>query len=386
MKKIFALAVAAALSFGSAFAQNAGNGEFDGHWFIQLQGGIGQTVGETSFGDLISPAAALNVGYKFTPVWGLRAGVSGWEAKGALAGPTAVYGFNYLQGNVDVLADICGIFSGYRAKRVLSPYLFAGVGVNGRFNNDEARALASRFPSSDYLWDGCKVSLVGRFGLGTGIRISDAVSLNIELNANVLSDKFNSKRGSAVDWQLGAVAGFTFSLGRKKAVEPVAEYVPAPAPVPEPAPAPVPEPAPAPVPEPAPAPVEKEPAPVREEPVVQQAQEPAPAFVAVERNLFFTIGKSVIRDEEKGKIDELADVLRENPETIVTVTGHADAETGSAARNMELSKERAENVAAAIEAAGIPSDRIIVRYVGDTENPFSSAEKNRVAICVVDAE
>ena len=226
----------------------------------------------------------------------------------------------------------------------------------------------------------------GPFGLGTGIRISDAVSLNIELNANVLSDKFNSKRGSAVDWQLGAVAGFTFSLGRKKAVEPVAEYVPAPAPVPEPAPAPVPEPAPAPVPEPAPAPVEKEPAPVREEPVVQQAQEPAPAFVAVERNLFFTIGKSVIRDEEKGKIDELADVLRENPETIVTVTGHADAETGSAARNMELSKERAENVAAAIEAAGIPSDRIIVRYVGDTENPFSSAEKNRVAICVVDAE
>ena len=121
---------------------------------------------------------------------------------------------------------------------------------------------------------------------------------------------------------------------------------------------------------------------------MQQAPEPAPApaFVAVERNLFFTIGKSAIRDEEKGKIDELAGILRENPGTAVTVTGHADAETGSAARNMELSKERAENVAAAIEAAGIPSDRIIVRYVGDTENPFSSAEKNRVAICVVDAE
>lgn len=378
MKKIFALAVAAALSFGSAFAQNAGNEEFDGHWFIQLQGGIGQTVGETSFGDLISPAAALNVGYKFTPIWGLRAGVSGWEAKGALAGPTAVYGFNYLQGNVDVLADICGIFSGYRAKRVLNPYLFAGVGVNGRFNNDEARALASRFPSSDYLWDGGKVSPAGRFGLGTGIRISDAVSFNIELNANVLSDKFNSKRGSAVDWQLGAVAGITVSLGKKKAAAPLAEYVPAPAPAPELVPAPAPE----------PAPVEKEPAPVREEPVVQQAPEPAPApaFVAVERNLFFTIGKSAIRDEEKGKIDELAGILRENPGTAVTVTGHADAETGSAARNMELSKERAENVAAAIEAAGISSDRIIVRYVGDTENPFSSAEKNRVAICVVDAE
>lgn len=364
------MAVAASLGFGSAFAQNAGNEEFDGHWFIQLQGGIGQTVGETSFGDLISPAAALNVGYKFTPIWGLRAGVSGWEAKGALAGPTAVYGFNYLQGNVDVLADICGIFSGYRAKRILSPYLFAGVGVNGRFGNDEALSMASRFPSDGYLWDGGKVSPVGRFGLGTGIRISDAVSFNIELNANVLGDKFNSKRGSAVDWQLGAVAGITVSLGKKKAAAPLAEYVPAPVPAPAPAPEP--------------APVEPEPAPA---PVAEQPEQPAePEFETRECNLFFTIGQSEIRAGERAKIDEIVDILRENPGTAVTVTGHADAQTGSAARNMELSRERAENVASAIEAAGIDAGRIIVRHVGDTDNRFAEAERNRVAICVIASE
>ena len=67
----------------------------------------------------------------------------------------------------------------------------------------------------------------------------------------------------------------------------------------------------------------------------------------------------------------------------MTVTGHADAETGSESRNMELSEERAENVAAAIKAAGIASDRVFIAYKGDRENPFDTPEKNRVAICVV---
>ena len=40
-------------------------------------------------------------------------------------------------------------------------------------------------------------------------------------------------------------------------------------------------------------------------------------------------------------------------------------------------------VAAAIKAAGIDSSRVIVQYKGDTANPFSSPEQNRVAICVV---
>ena len=78
-------------------------------------------------------------------------------------------------------------------------------------------------------------------------------------------------------------------------------------------------------------------------------------------------------------------MLRANPQTRVTVTGHADRETGSAERNMELSKERAENVAAALIAAGVEADRITVAYKGDTENVSPVAEENRVAVCVVEA-
>lgn len=43
--------------------------EFRPHWYMQVQGGIGHTIGEGKFSDLVSPAAALSAGYRFTPVW-----------------------------------------------------------------------------------------------------------------------------------------------------------------------------------------------------------------------------------------------------------------------------------------------------------------------------
>ena len=46
---------------------------FKPHWFIQAQIGAAHTIGEAKFTDLVSPAAALNVGYKFAPAFGARA-------------------------------------------------------------------------------------------------------------------------------------------------------------------------------------------------------------------------------------------------------------------------------------------------------------------------
>ena len=379
MKKTLLAIAALLLASGAMLGQEKEKSydEFSGHWLIGVQGGIGQTVGETSFGTLISPAASVWFGYQFTPVWGLRAGVSGWQARGAVVdGSTSVYRYNYVQGNVDVLVDLCGI-AGYRVSRAVNPYLFAGIGVNGAFNNGEARDLSPRLPEDNLLWDGSRVFPAGRFGVGMGVRITDAVHFNIEVNANVLGDAFNSKRGSAVDWQLGALAGFTFRIGLKK--ERAAEEVP----VVEPAPAAEPEPEPAA--EPEPAPVASATAVAAAGQSLEGAEYAAPAFEAVEENVFFLIGQSSIRESEASKVDAVADVLRANPQTRVTVTGHADRETGSAERNMELSKERAENVAAALIAAGVEADRITVLYRGAEETPFDTPEENRVAICVVEA-
>ena len=41
--------------------------DFYPDWYFTIKGGAGETIGETTFDKLISPAAALNLGYQFTP-------------------------------------------------------------------------------------------------------------------------------------------------------------------------------------------------------------------------------------------------------------------------------------------------------------------------------
>lgn len=36
----------------------------------------------------------------------------------------------------------------------------------------------------------------------------------VELNGNILSDKYNSKKAVNLDWQFNALAGFTFRFGK----------------------------------------------------------------------------------------------------------------------------------------------------------------------------
>ena len=67
------------LSTLSLFAQEKEDSKeaFVPHWFMQIQGGAAHTIGEAKFSKLISPAAALNFGYHFNPLFGLRFGASG---------------------------------------------------------------------------------------------------------------------------------------------------------------------------------------------------------------------------------------------------------------------------------------------------------------------
>ena len=73
-----------AISGTVAFAQEQrqikeeGKTVFKPHWFIQAQVGAAHTVGEAKFTDLMSPAAAINIGYKFAPAFGARIGGSGY--------------------------------------------------------------------------------------------------------------------------------------------------------------------------------------------------------------------------------------------------------------------------------------------------------------------
>lgn len=360
MKKVIAI-LASALVLGiSASAQ-----EFTPGWYLQIRGGAAETVGETAWTDLISPAADLSLGYQFSPVFGLRGDILGWQGKGAqngINGATELYKFNFAQAALDATFDICNIFN-TNVSRTLSPYIYAGVGAALAFNNDEAQAIAAKGAIFEYLWDGKLFSPAGRAGAGFDIRLSDAVKLNLEAGVNALSDKFNSKKNDRaasldMDFQYTALVGLKIALGKKK---------PAPAPVVVPAPAPAP--APAPKPEPKPVVVEQQPAPA-----------PAPELT---ENIYFIIGKWNIQASEVAKLDEIAAFMKENADTKVKLTGHADKATGSASRNLFLSQKRAETVTNELIKRGIDASRISSEFKGDTDNPFATPEENRVTIAFV---
>lgn len=366
-------ALALGLSTIAAFAQTGndtlrikeeGKIEFNPHWYMQVQGGVSHTIGESKFGDLISPAVALYGGYQFTDLWGLRAGLGGWEARGAWAPSQDIYKYNFLQGNIDATLDLSNLFCGFNPKRVFGAYAFLGVGLNGAFNNDEAVAINDAGNTLQYLWRDSKFNVAGRGGLGMNLRLSDHVFFNLEVNANVLSDKYNSKKAGNADWQFNALAGFTIKFGKTyKKTEPV-YYPPEPAPEPEPAPAPEPEPTPAPEPEPVPV----------EEPKVEPMQQ----------NIFFLIDSSTIRASEQKKIDELIEFLKANPDVKVAVCGYADKQTGNYNINQRISERRAKAVAKALTDGGIAAERITVDHKGDTVQPFSSMRENRVVICITE--
>ncbi len=216
MKRVF-LAIASVLVIStSAFAQDI----FYPGFQLGIKGGAAYTSGEAAFTKLISPAAALDLGYQISPVFGLRADISGWQGKGWNVISETGYDFNFAQLALDATFDLCNLFAGYK-ERVLNPYIFLGVGGVGYLKNGaENNAYFAKY------WDPVKFSTVARAGLGFDIRLSDLLAIEIEAVENFHSDKFNSKTGSyalETDQQINLLAGLKFNFGaaagKKKAAE-----------------------------------------------------------------------------------------------------------------------------------------------------------------------
>ena len=357
-KKIFTAFIALLLGVSASFAQEVEYKHVP-HWFMQVQAGIAHTRGEAKFKELLSPAAAINAGYSFNKSLALRFGVSGWQGKGGwVVNPDANYKYNYLQLGADAMLDFTNLFGEFNPKRVVSFYGFLGVGYNCSFNNDEAVALAAQGATMRLLWDGAKHFVVGRGGLGLNFRLTDKLGLNIEANANTLSDKFNSKKAGNTDWQFNGLVGLTIKFG--KGYEKI-EKAPA-------------------------QPIKSEPV---EQPAVQVVEPIAQPVQQVKvepmvKHIFYTIDYSKVSEAEMSKIDEIVEYLNKYPQAKVTVTGYADKGTGYPKYNMQLSERRANSVAAILIEKGIASDRVIAVAKGDTEQPFEKVEDNRVSICVAE--
>ena len=367
-------AVALCFVAGTAFAQEEKpEYEFLPHAFLDVQGGAQYTLGEAKFKDLISPNVQLGIGYQITPWFAPRLQVNGWQSKGGWSAwkengieyAPKTYKFNYVAPGIDLIFDLTNAIGGFNPKRVVSVALFVGGGANIAWKNDEANAIATSLIGQptysgyqmEYLWDGTKVRAFGRGGLEVGFRVSDVVSIMLEGNANILSDRYNSKKAGNADWYFNALAGVRINLGKTYKVK----EKPAPEPEPAPAPAPVVE-----KPKPAPAPVVQKVEPYR-------------------CDIFFQINKHVATAEELAKLDALKAYMDKYPKSKVSIVGYADKGTGSAAYNQKISSQRSAYIKdLLINKYGIDASRISEDYKGDTVQPFAENDANRVTICIAE--
>ncbi len=103
----------------------------------------------------------------------------------------------------------------------------------------------------------------------------------------------------------------------------------------------------------------------------------------VSHNILFDVNSDQLRPESLNVIKEIADALTAQPALNVRIEGHTDS-TGDAARNLDLSKRRAESVKSALVALGITAGRLTVDGFGQTkpmapnDTPQSRAENRRV--------
>lgn len=342
---------------------------FNPHWYVQAQVGGQYTLGEIDFGKLLSPNAQIGLGYEFNPVVGARLAVNAWQSK---AGSTIYnkeykWKYKYVAPAVDVTFNLSNLFCGYNPNRLINVGVFAGIGANIAFKNDEAQTVNNQISTVvgfkneqalHNLWSGTKTRLTGQAGANVDFRLSEAVSLGLELQANTLNDHYNSKHAGNADWYFNGLVGIKVNLGKTHTTKTITTTPPPPV-----------------------APVVN-----TQERIVEKIVEKTVEVVKQEplrRDIFFTINCTKITIAEMQKVKEIADYMTKYPNSTVQITGYADKGTGNAKINSTLSAKRAKMVVDALtQKYGISANRITSSYKGDTEKPFSEDILNRVSICI----
>lgn len=327
------------------------------HMFVNLQGGMQTTLSNYSQADLITGTASVSFGAMFTRAIGARLHVNGAWNKGGVSHPERDfrYDYNYITTNVDAILNILGFIPSMK-QSPLGVFLIGGVGFNTAWNNDDAATVNNTVGTNllTGVWDGTRLSHNLRVGCMVEYSINRLISINAEVDANSLSDRYNSKISDCDDWQITAQVGVAFKFGYKK--KPV--VLPPPVVVPEEV----------------------------WETRVDTTWYNDTVYVDVTRDrdikkeIFFGVRADGV-DQSKAAIVEVANFLKGVQNAEITITSYADKGTGTPKANMKYSQKRAENTKKALIAAGVdPSIIKSVQWKGDTEQPYAENDKNRLSV------
>ena len=337
---------------------------FWSNWFISAGAGAQFYVGEwdskLSFGKRLSPSVDVNIGKWFTPGIGVRFGYNGVSAKGAtpkvgLSTGEEIGGANsgvyksklhYYSFRGDAMFNLSNILCGYNEKRLYSFIPYAGFGVMKATTGSKQTEFA------------------GHLGLLNTFRLCPALDLNLDLRGTLVEDDFDGESGGCRgEGMFSATIGLTYKFKKrgwdraKTVVRTVYNNDELDA-------------------------MRAKMNKMGEEnarlqnaldeanrKAAQQAENKQKATTNV---VIFEIGKSTLSTEARVSLGMLAEGIKAgDPNAVYTITGYADAGTGSKKRNEQLSKERAEAVYnCLVEEFDVNKSQLRTDYKGGVDNMF----------------
>ena len=349
----------AAVALLMAGAAQAQTNTWTSYSFVEAQGGVQLTSTNAPMDKLITPTAALSFGHYFTPVVGARLHVNAWQSKSGLASTEQYYKWKYVTPDLDLLVNLTNLF-GKGSDHALNVILLGGVGLNYAWDNDELKALNLPANTMPLAWDKNRLGHNLRAGLRLETNQAKPFGVSLEVNANSLDDRFNSKTNDKDDWMFTAMLGLNFRFGHKKAapryvtktIEVIDTFE-------------------------------------VDEPITIKVKEKQPKtktetkHMKMNEAIFFKIRESDANaasgiDEA---IKKVAELMKCSDDAMFTVTGYADKGTGTAKQNKKYAKQRADDVAKKlVEQYGLDAKRLKTDSKGDTVQPFEENDKNRCVI------
>nr|WP_315260018.1 OmpA family protein [uncultured Duganella sp.] len=104
-----------------------------------------------------------------------------------------------------------------------------------------------------------------------------------------------------------------------------------------------------------------------------QAKQTERGIIITLSDVLFQVDRAELSAEGMRTAQKVADVLAQEPQSIVQVEGFTDS-TGTSSHNLELSQRRAESVRNALAGLGVPASRIATRGYGEAYPVASNSD------------
>ncbi len=208
----FVIAVIVLFSTLPISAQSVGNDDFYPGWYVGFNTGTSWLGGENSNvlynyesrNSLARNSGSMlraEVGYNYTPVWGIR-GFAGftqnhWPEATLSDKEVVSFGSKYITG--DVVMNISNYLDGQNLVRSFDFLAFAGTGIHYR-NKITANGAGL-------------MSLAGRLGVQANFMVNEFMDLKAVFDLNIVSDRYNGfEAGSKLDLMPALSVGVAYYL------------------------------------------------------------------------------------------------------------------------------------------------------------------------------